>query len=99
MRSNPVSSSMCWINAFIKKRISGYTITVPSGTHRGKTMIPGPGAMNLRSIIKCVPTSTIEFMRGISGMRSRCHNSRVGRDAVGLSDCYLTDQVGSRRRC
>ena len=31
-----------WLKVFIPRNISGYTKTVPSGIHAGKTMIPGP---------------------------------------------------------
>ena len=38
----PIRSVKFWINAFIPRDVPGYTLAVPAGVHRGKTMIPGP---------------------------------------------------------
>ena len=88
-----VTSVKFWINAFIPRDIPGYTITVPAGPHQGKTMIPGPGATNIRPTIRGVPYSDIDFMRGMMGQPYRSSDVELFRaDGVGVSDCYLTDQ-------
>jgi hypothetical protein len=88
----PIRSVKFWINAFIPGHIPGYTIVVPAGAHRGKTMIPGPGAWNLGVNVHGVPVSAQDLARGLSGQPYRGQTRRVGVDAVGVSDCYLTDQ-------
>jgi hypothetical protein len=32
-----------WLNAFIPKTVFGYTVTIPTGPHLGKTAVPLPG--------------------------------------------------------
>lgn len=67
-----IQSVTFWMNAFIPRDISGYTISVPKGEHAGKTMIPGPHSLaSLKEAQLNVPKSML---------------------AVGLSDCFLTDQ-------
>lgn len=81
-----------WLNAFIPAHIPGYTILVPKGPHRGKTMIPGPWTTSIGVDVGGVPLSSEDFVRGLSGRPYRARTRRFGADAVGFSDCYLTDQ-------
>jgi len=63
----PIRSVKFWINAFIPRDITGYTLAVPGGPHRGKTMIPGP---NLAS--DCFLTDQRTFSNDIHA-KSRMH--------------------------
>lgn len=83
-----------WLNAFIPEHIAGYTIRVPAGPHVGKTMIPGPGSVNLRWAVGNVPISDIDFVRGVTGRPFRGRERSFGLDAIGVADCFLTDQRG-----
>ena len=88
-----IQSVKFWINAFIPANIPGYTITVPAGPHAAKTMIPGPGSMNIRIAIPGVPASGLDFLQGMVGGSYRTADLELFRaDGVGVSDCYLTDQ-------
>lgn len=89
----PIRSVKFWINAFIPRHVPGYTITVPNGPYQGQTMIPGPGAVNLDWGVE-MPATINDWMRGLSGQPGvRYRRQRiVDQSAIGVSDCYLTDQ-------
>ena len=72
-----IKSIKFWLNAFIPKDVSGYTMTVPAGPHAGLTMIPGPTTVGV--VIPPRP-SPFMFFQPIRKMH------------LGVSDCYLTDQ-------
>lgn len=68
--SVPMRSVKFWLNAFIPRDIPGYTLTVPAGPHRGKTMIPGPAT---GSISDCFLTDQRAFSNQIHA-KSRMHS-------------------------
>ena len=64
----PVRSMKFWINAFIPRDVTGYTLAVPAGTHLGKTMIPGPNPLS-----DCYLTDQRGFTNDIHA-KSRMHS-------------------------
>ena len=64
----PIRTVKVWINAFIPRTISSYTLRVPAGIHVGKTMIPGPNPIS-----DCYLTDQRDFSNLIHA-KSRMHS-------------------------
>ena len=64
----PIRTVKVWINAFIPKTISGYSLPVPAGIHAEKTMIPGPNPGS-----DCYLTDQRDFSNHIHA-KSRMHS-------------------------
>jgi hypothetical protein len=52
-----------WLNAFIPRTVTGYTIPITSGTHAGKTAIPMPAAARLLNPFKPLNTGYLTDQR------------------------------------
>ncbi len=59
-KENKEGKLLIWIKAFIPGEISGYTKTVPGGTHKGEKMVPGP-----TPISDCFLTDNRDFSKDI----------------------------------
>lgn len=89
----PTNYLFFWINAFIPRDVPGYTLYVPSGVNQGKTMIPGPvSTFSISTPSFAWPASRLDLINSFAGRTYRVQEYQKTWHAVGVSDCYLTDQ-------
>jgi hypothetical protein len=78
-----------WINAFIPKTVSGYTIAITTGANKGKTAIPLPGSARLNpgNLIKNLNAGYLTDQRSFDDSLMASHRMRslVAIDCTGPS--------------